>query len=147
VKGHYQDLVGYRAVGYSLDAGVIFQPMLDREIYFGLMLQNIMGDLYWNGYSENITGFYKAGVNANFFEETIKLSLDVVFEEAVGGAVVNAGAEFCLFDYLFLRGGMNGLWPAAGAGFQYENYKLDYAFVYDQYNLGGQHQFSVALIW
>jgi hypothetical protein len=147
IKGHYQDLVGYSGIGYSLDLGLIFQPMLDQEIYFGLMLRNLAGSMQWQGYSEDMMSEYKAGVSMAMFDDALKVSLDAVKDEGTDDVVVRGGVEFRLFQMMFLRGGIDDKYPSAGAGLKYENYKIDYAFVYDRYEMGNVNQVSVALIW
>ena len=147
MKGHYHDLLTYKATGYSMDAGVIFQPLLDREVYIGLMLQNILGQLFWNDYSEDMLSIYRIGAAVGIFEDIVRLSLDVVKEEALEDVIFRAGAEFRIMEYLFIRAGMDEEYPTAGAGIKYDAYKFDYAYTYDRQGLGDTHQFSLVLMW
>ncbi|HDQ26566.1 MAG TPA: hypothetical protein ENN43_07480 [bacterium] len=146
-RGHYQDLAGFRAVGYSVDAGVVFRPVIDRDIYAGVMIQNILGTLYWTGYGESMLTSYKAGISGSFFEDVVKTSFDAVVEDGYSRVLFRGGAEFKVFDVLFIRGGIDDMSPAAGAGLHYQAYKFDYAFVYDRGGLGDCHLFSLALMW
>ncbi len=147
LKGNYQDLVGYKALGYSVDIGVQFQPLLDQELYFGIMLQNIIGALYWDKSGEDMLSIYKAGVSLGLWEDTVKLVFDVVKEENYTAVIYRGGVEFKMFEYFFLRGGVNEKSPVAGLGIKYEGYKLDYAFIYDKYELGDDHVISLEFMW
>ena len=147
LKGHYQDLMSYKATGYSIDAGFIFQPMLDQEIFFGVMLQNVLGQLFWTDYSEDILSIYKAGISMKLFEEVLRINMDVIKEETYEDMIYRVGVEFKILEYLFLRGGIDERYPVAGAGIRYDAYKFDYAYTYDKYELGDVHQFSLVVMW
>jgi hypothetical protein len=147
LKGMYQDLVGFSSMGYGMDIGFEFQPLLDQEIYFGVMLQNILGSMIWEGYSEDVMTAYKAGACVKFFGDALRINADVVKEENANDLIFREGVEFKILDYGFLRAGLDALNPAAGAGIKYEGYRIDYAYSYNKYGLGDKHQISMIFMW
>jgi hypothetical protein len=147
LKGLYQDLVGYKGTGYGADLGFVFQPLLDQEIFFGIMLQNVLGLMAWEGYNDDLMTSYKFGGSGSFFDGVFGVSFDVIKEETADALIFREGLEFKVLDYGFIRGGLDGLNPAAGLGIQYGGYKIDYAYSYDKYGLGDKHQISLVFMW
>lgn len=147
LKGLYQDLAGYRGIGYGIDIGAQFRPLLEQEIYVGVMLQNIAGSLAWQGYSDDVATSYRAGVSGTFFDEIFKACFDAVKEEGVDNLIFRGGLEFKIIEMVAIRFGIDEKYPSAGIGFEYGGYAVDYAYVYNRQELGDAHQFSLALMW
>jgi len=147
LKAHYHDLVGYKGLGYSCDFGIIFQPILDKELYFGLMLQNLFGEIFWENAKDDILSIYKIGMSVSLFEEIVKFNFDIIKEENNESIITKGGVEFKIMQYFFLRGGLDEKYPTLGLGIKYEPYQVDYAYVYNKYDLGDIHQISLILMW
>lgn len=147
LKAHYHNLAGYKGLGYSFDTGFIFQPLLDKEIYFGIMLQNLFGDIFWDESKEDILSIYKFGLSIALFEDTVRFNIDAVKEENYESIIIKSGVEFKIMQYFFLRGGLDDRYPVLGAGIKYEQYQVDYAYIYNKYDLGDNHQISLILMW
>ena len=111
------------------------------------MMQNVAGALYWDNNNEDMLSIYKAGVSLALFGDIVKLVFDTVKEENYDNLIYRGGVEFKIFDYFFLRGGVDEKYPVAGLGIKYEGYKLDYAFVYNKYDLGDNHVVSLEFMW
>lgn len=147
LKAHYHNLAGYKGLGYSFDLGFIFQPLLDKEIYFGIMLHNLFGEIFWDESKEDILSIYKFGLSVALFEDIVRFNFDLVKEESYENIIAKGGAEFKIMQYFFLRGGLDDRYPALGFGIRYEQYQVDYAYIYNKYDLGDKHQISLILMW
>ncbi len=66
-----------------------------------------------------------------------------------GDSHIHVGAEYLLEDIVYLRAGYQTGYDSrdisAGAGFTYKNFRIDYAFVPYQSDLGDSHRFSLTV--
>ncbi|GEM_PF-5614230 len=147
LKAHYHDLAGYKGLGYSFDIGFILQPLLDKEIYFGIMLQNLFGEIFWDESKEDILSIYKFGLSIALFEDVVRFNVDMAKEENLENIILKGGVEFKIMQYFFLRAGLDDKYPALGAGIKHEQYQVDYAYNYNKYDIGDLHQISLILMW
>lgn len=147
LKAHYHTLADYKGLGYSFDTGFIFQPLLDKEIYFGIMLQNLFGEIFWDSTKEDILSIYKFGLSIVLFEDVVRFNVDMAKEENYESIIAKGGVEFKIMQYFFLRAGLDDKYPVLGFGIKYEPYQIDYAYIYNKYDLGDKHQLSLILMW
>ncbi|MCE5299750.1 MAG: PorV/PorQ family protein [Spirochaetia bacterium] len=107
----------YSAWGLSLDAALLIR--FTQSVSFGLVLQDIAGTLSWStGTTEQIPMLLRAGVLAQFMDNTLKTSFDAE-ENEFEGVTFKAGVEQMLFNVLSLR---------AGCSYGASNYRFDYTF-------------------
>lgn len=87
---------------------------------------------------------YRAGVG--YRRQDLTVNADYVNIKS-GDSHIQLGAEYLLEQKLFLRAGYGTGYDSrdfsAGAGFVYEGFRVDYAFVPYQSDLGNSHRFSL----
>jgi hypothetical protein len=91
---------------------------------------------------DNITSNVKAGCAVSLFSRQLILSVDLD-DSDIGGRSLRAGGEYHPIRCLAVRGGLSGKDLAAGASFEWQHFRLDYAFLSHQ--LGDTYSFTLAV--
>ena len=146
LKGLVRSIGGSTYAGMTGDLSLFksFGPLLDT----GLAVRNAInsGVSYGEDDTESAAVSLRLGATFNLLDDSLKLSLEA--EKNFGGAInpeLFFGAEYQLFDLLYLRAGAGSLGAdneiTAGAGVKYENILFDYAASFGGLTLS--HKFSL----
>ncbi len=143
VKTVSQSIAGARGSGTGLDLGLHYRP--HHALGLGLSLQNATAPkLTLVEDVEELPHSVRAGLALTFFQGRLAMTADAVNTRWMDPSY-NFGLETWPLRQIALRAGYDGQkeqW-AAGAGFRWENWQFDYAFVNTE--LGGQNIVSATL--
>ncbi|MFH1612524.1 MAG: PorV/PorQ family protein [bacterium] len=130
--------------GLGLDLGFLFFPYENFSI--GMVGKNISSDVK----NEIAPCSYRIGTAIRFLENKLKCSLDVVTKSEVEdkklNVFLNFGVEYQIIKIFALRAGMEKNNPCVGVGIQYNQYKIDYAYLSSKIN-EAPHVISLSIIW
>lgn len=141
------------ALGYGLDLGIKWQPVLYWDHTLGLSVQNLFQNLYWkNGSVERSQVHLTTGLALRFFSSDDALyfnhlitTMDLDFSED-NTINLRTGIEYWFVKYLGIRAGYNNRKFTMGVSYAPEFYELDYAYHYDLTVLGNnQHILAVTI--
>lgn len=147
LRGLWQGLAEARALGYGGDLGIQFQPSLASDFSLGLNLQNPVGALTWDsGRQDVVAPNLKLGLADKTLNGRLAIAADMDLPlGADGSPSPHLGAELWLVEGLAVRGGLNRQDPSLGATWAYQFYQIDYAWEWDQNQLGNTQQLSLIL--
>jgi len=138
------ELDGWSADGLGFDLGLLFTPL--DAVSLGLNVQNLNHPrMRWSTPDhsyDNITSNVKAGCAVSLFSRQLILSVDVD-DSDIGGRSLRAGGEYHPIRCLAVRGGLYGKDLAVGASFEWQRFRLDYAF--HSHQLGDTYSFTLAV--
>ena len=138
------ELDGWSADGLGFDLGLLFTPL--DAVSLGLNVQNLNHPrMRWSTPDhsyDNITSNVKAGCAVSLFSRQLILSADLD-DSDIGGRSLRAGGEYHPIRCLAVRGGLSGKDLAVGASFEWQHFRLDYAFLSHQ--LGDTYSFTLAV--
>lgn len=146
LKGLFGYLSGERTYGYSVDAGLVYQPVESMELFLGIYGENIIKGYFGGNNTQypDKTG-YSAGVSHLFLDGIIGMKYDISVNEDMKKIVSGAGIEINSPWYVSLRAGVDDMQPVFGAGIKYKMYEVDYALC--GYNEEDIHRISLNLSW
>jgi len=149
-----QAIGNHSAVGYGLDVGLLWQPILYWEHVFGVNVQNLFQRLHWNtgaGTDRSLVTV-RAGVALKFLRSEDLLffnhliftgDMEYTEDERV---IPHAGVEWWALTSLGARAGYSSEGVTVGASYRPDYYQLDYVFRYDISKLSAhQHRVSVQM--
>jgi len=125
------------------------------EVAWGLVLQDLYSALSWSGrHTDRLPTLTRAGLAWYVIPDTLKLAVDGTLEWSHAGQTVSElgyhlGAEYWVFEFLALRGGVDRGHFSAGVGFDIPlgsvaMAHLDYAWASEQLpGAGARHLFSL----
>jgi hypothetical protein len=132
------DQTSLLAVGF----GAVYYTRYDLALHASA--SNLGGKVKFVAQEDDPPSIYRAGVN--FHKRQISLSADYVNIKS-GDNHLHLGGEYLVAEQLFLRAGYQTGYDnrnfSAGAGFIYNNFRIDYAFVPYQSDLGNSHRFTL----
>jgi hypothetical protein len=142
-----QSLASASAWGCAFDAALLYQPFLTEDLYFGLNVQNIGGNLRWStGRNDPVLLNVKLGASYQLWDQAVLVAFDADKEDTVNDLKFHAGAEYKAMDGFVLRGGWDDQTWTAGASFVFSIiFELDYAYLYNQNDLGDTNQISMVV--
>lgn len=124
---------GFGAI-YRTDIGVALQASAS----------NLGGKIKFVNQEDDPPAIYRGGVS--FSKYQMALSADYVNIKS-GDSHLHFGGEYLIREQLFLRAGYQTGYDnrnfSAGAGFVYKDFRIDYAFVPYQSDLGNSHRFTL----
>ncbi len=131
---------------------VVFGAGLAYYTDFNLALHasasNVGGKVKFVEQEDDPPAIYRAGAGYRWRDLTV--NADYVNIKS-GDGHMQFGAEYLLEQKLFLRAGYDTGYDSrdfsAGAGFIYEGFRVDYAFVPYQSDLGNSHRFSLTYLF
>ncbi|MFH1761484.1 MAG: PorV/PorQ family protein [bacterium] len=136
LKNMQQNIDQSRDSGLGCDVGVLWNP--PTGVKYGAVMQNI-------GIGKTLPSKIKLGVSSRLLERKLLLAGEMSIPSD-NNITYHLGAEYALVPFLSLRGGFNtrsedgagGNW-SLGLGFEWNDFKLDYAYVpYEE--LGATHR-------
>lgn len=145
-------IVQYEASGFALDAGVRYTLPALGGLSLAASLHNLgkMGALQQDDIT--LPAFVRYGVayapdfNASFGEFEFFLAGRTLF---AGSTTLGAGVEFKTLQRFVLRlgyqGGREAQSLSAGVGFSSSRFRLDYAYVPFEFDLGDTHRLSLGI--
>jgi hypothetical protein len=105
---------------------------------------NLGGKVKFVSQEDDPPAIYRAGLG--YYKYDLSLSADYVNIKS-GEGHIHFGGEYLLKEQLFLRAGYQTGYDnrdfSAGAGFVYKEFRVDYAFVPYQSDLGNSHRFTL----
>jgi len=131
----------YRASSIAFGLGGIY--FLDNGLAFHASLANLGPSFTFISEDQSLPTIIRAGTE--FVRNQLTLAADYVNIKS-GDSHLHFGGEYLLQQYLFLRAGyMTGYDSknfTTGVGFVYNNFRIDYAFVPYESDLGNSHRFT-----
>jgi len=151
IKGYYTKVFVHEAVGIGCDAGCMWKPG-SMPFSLGCAVQNLgsMTKLNREAVVLPLTVRAGASVPVPMGRNKLLVAADVVSRREYGTRV-QAGAEFRLDTFLFLRCGyetgkeLSGF--TAGAGITWQTYQFNYAYIPYSNQWHDMHKISVELSW
>lgn len=146
VKYFNDNLAGFSADGYALDAGILFETMV-RGLNFGISLQNVSGKIKYDYFNEKIPLNIRTGVAYKIPRQDLRFGLDIV-KSVDQNYQFNLGTEYIIAKYAILRLGNqsmseNILSPTFGIGVNIqEKYLIDYTF-FNHETFGATHRVGI----
>ena len=143
----YHGLADSTAYGYGMDIGFVYNPSLASEFTLAANMQNPIGAISWDtGRQDEVVPNLKLGMADKYFNQRFVIAADLDIPFGSGAVMIpHVGGELWLFPQLGARAGVNLDDFTAGATWRYEFYQFDYAFTFDQRELGNTHQLSLIL--
>lgn len=143
VKSVSQRIAGASGSGTGFDVGMHYRP--HQALGLGLSVQNALAPrITLADDVEELPHSVRGGLALNFFQGRLEMAADVVRTRWMDTGY-RFGLEMWPLRQIALRAGYDGereQW-AAGAGFRWENWQFDYAYV--NTDLGGQNVVSATL--
>ncbi|MDD4050718.1 MAG: PorV/PorQ family protein [candidate division Zixibacteria bacterium] len=135
----------YRANAPTFGAGLLY------DWKYGLMLHasaaNIGPAFTFITEDQSQPSIYRAGVG--YHRDQLSATADYVNIKS-GEGHLHLGGEYLVHKYLFLRGGYQTGYDSrnfsAGAGFIYDQLRIDYAFVPYKSDMGSSHRFTLVFL-
>ncbi len=131
-----------RASVIVFGAGLVYYTDFDLAIHASAA--NVGGKVKFVKQEDDPPAIYRAGLGYRWQDLTV--NADYVNIKS-GDGHMQFGAEYLLEQKLFVRAGYDTGYDSrdfsAGAGFVYEGFRVDYAFVPYQSDLGNSHRFSL----
>lgn len=150
VRGIYESIDEYTAVGGCLDFGLVYLTGIDG-LQIGVSAKNIGSDMKFREEEFKLPSSIRIGAGYTTMGDNLIITTDM-FKRGKDDAVVNIGGEFTILNTLCLRMGLNGetrkdigdaAGISAGAGFTIGDIIIDYGFVNYDY-LGMTHRFGIS---
>lgn len=149
----YEKIHYYEAKGFAFDFGLIYLPLKDsslRNLRVGAAIQNIGPKMKFIDEEFKLPQVIKVGL-AYDMPITVVEGMNALI--AIDGVMpndndmrLNTGCEIGYSNMAFVRAGYKLNYDTSdftfGAGYKYNNYKFDYAFVPYSEDLGNTHKFS-----
>ncbi|MEZ5358339.1 MAG: PorV/PorQ family protein [Candidatus Zixiibacteriota bacterium] len=134
----------HRATALALGLGAVYK--LDNGLAFHGSMANIGGDFSYISQKQSTPKIFRAG--AGYHRKDLTLSADYVNIKS-GDGHIHVGGEYFIDEMLFVRAGYQTGYDtrdiSAGAGFVYNNLRIDYAFVPYKNDLGTTHRFALTI--
>ncbi len=143
LKSVSQDIGGASGNSMGMDVGVYYRP--HRLLSLGASVQNLIEPkITLIDEEEKLARSMRAGLALRFFSGRMLMTTDLVKTEFMDTSF-RSGLEVWPVRFLSLRGGYDGEREhmSAGAGFRFENWQFDYAYV--STDLGAQNVLSATL--
>jgi hypothetical protein len=143
LKSVSQDIGGASGSSLGMDVGLYYRP--HRLLSLGASVQNLIEPkITLVEEEEKLARSMRAGLALRFFRGRMVMTTDLVKTEFMDTSF-RSGLEIWPVRFLSLRGGYDGEREhmSAGAGFRFENWQFDYAYV--STDLGAQNVLSATL--
>ena len=143
LKSVSQDIGGASGSRLGMDVGLYYRP--HRLLSLGASVQNLLEPkITLVEEEEKLARSMRAGLALRFFRGRMVMTTDLVKTEFMDTSF-RSGLEIWPVRFLSLRGGYDGEREhmSAGAGFRFENWQFDYAYV--STDLGAQNVLSATL--
>jgi len=131
-----------RASILAFGIGAIYYSKYDLAFHASAM--NLGGKVKFVKQEDDPPVIFRSGIGYHKYD--ISATLDYVNVKS-GDSHIHVGGEYLIRDQLFLRAGYQTGYDnrnfSAGAGFLYRNFRVDYAFVPYQSDLGNSHRFTL----
>ena len=140
-KGLYQKLEAYGKRGLAFDLGVTYRP--SNRLNFGASVLNAGPDFKLVSEPSRLPLVFRTG--ASFVWREFLFASDILFPRG-DGAKTGWGVERSIRNLTLRAGYQTGHDEknfSAGLGVAYRNFRLDYAFVPYQSDLGSAHRFGI----
>jgi hypothetical protein len=145
------------ATGFGFDIGLLFRP--SSNLFFGITVKDIRSGYTWDTQdlwergTQTINSFpriLKMGGVWKGLQDRLVLALDIEKIE-YWPFMYNGGAQWKVYDGIFLRGGLYHNDLTFGAGYDLalsnKSLRLDYAFVSDPVAPHGNHIFTCSFVF
>lgn len=143
LKSVSQDIGGASGNSMGMDIGLLYRP--HRLLSLGASVQNLLEPkITLIEEEEKMARSMRAGMALRFFRGRMVMTTDLVKTEFMDTSF-RSGLEIWPVRFLSLRGGYDGEREhmSAGAGFRFDNWQFDYAYV--STDLGAQNVLSATL--
>jgi FlgD Ig-like domain len=143
LKSVSQDIGGVSGNSMGMDVGMYYRP--HRLLSLGVAVQNLIEPkIVLIEEEEKMARSVRAGLALRFFRSRMVMTSDLVKTEFMDTSF-RSGLEVWPVRFLSLRAGYDGAREhmSAGAGFRFENWQFDYAYV--STDLGAQNVVSATL--
>lgn len=131
-----------RATVAAFGIGAIYHTRYDLAVHASA--SNMGGKIKFINQEDDPPVIYRAGVNYHKYQ--LSVSADYVNIKS-GDNHLHFGSEYLLQELMFLRAGYQTGYDnrnfSAGAGFLYKEFRIDYAFIPYQSDLGNSHRFTL----
>jgi len=131
-----------RASVPTFGMGALYYVLPDLAVHASIT--NVGGKVTFRSEKNDPPTIYRAG--AGYRWRDLSVSADYVNVKS-GDGHVHVGGEYLLEKLMFLRAGYQTGYDSrnisAGAGFLYQDFRIDYAFVPYQSDLGNSHRFTL----
>ena len=148
VKYIHSSIEDESASGFGVDLGAYYAPASIDGLTLGLTVSNIGQGLKFIRERDDLPLTIRAGAGYEFWNDRLLLTLDLN-KPRDNDLRVNTGVEWRVVQAVALRVGYNsqnddvGEGLTAGAGFAYQSFNLDYAYV-PFGDLGNSHRISAS---
>lgn len=134
----------YRATALAMGLGAVYK--LDYGLALHGSAANIGGEFTYIDEKQSTPKIFRFG--AGYQRKNLNVSADYVNVKS-GDGHIHVGGEYFIEQMLFIRAGYQTGYDnrdmSAGAGFVYNNLRIDYAFVPYDNDLGTTHRFSLTI--
>lgn len=143
---HYylHQVAGEQGQGIGLDLAAAFVPRQARRHWeFGLILKNVSPGLAWStGRKESIPPTLTGGAAYHIFPGMLITSADLEWTWRQK-PVLHTGVEWWPWTSVAVRFGLDAFGIHAGAGYQYQQVQVDYAYSALIEGISGEHRITV----